>query len=59
MKFFSEIGRRMSEKRAYRASRKAKKLSIRTEYVIDQDTPVNIKEAFRSIKATLSVSVPQ
>lgn len=59
MKFFSEMSRRMSEKRAYRASRKAKKLSYRTEYVISKDTPVNITEAFRSIKATLSVSVPQ
>ncbi len=59
MKIFKEISRRMSERRAYKASAKTKKNSFRTEYVINQNTPANVTEAFRSIKATLSVSVPQ
>lgn len=40
-------------------SKKQQKSSVRKEFLIKQDVPFEIREAFRSLKATLSVSIPK
>ena len=41
-----------------RREKEAKKLHQRREYLINKSTPFNILEAFRNLKASLSVSIP-
>ena len=41
-----------------RREKEAKKLHQRKEYLINKSTPFNILEAFRNLKASLSVSIP-
>ncbi len=47
------------EKRAIKASEKTKHLSSRAEYLLSDDTPFDVTEAFRNLKASISVSVPK
>ena len=47
------------EKRAIKASKKRKHLSSRAEYLLNDDTPFDVTEAFRNLKASISVSVPK
>lgn len=47
------------EKRAIKASEKTKHLSSRAEYLLNDDTPFDVTEAFRNLKASISVSVPK
>lgn len=47
------------EKRAKKASEKKKYLSSRAEYLLNDKTPFNVTEAFRNLKASISVSVPK
>ena len=44
--------------RAKQREKEAKKLKHRKEYLINKSTPFNILEAFRNLKASLSVSIP-
>ncbi len=46
------------EKRAKKASSKTHQ-SLRATYLLNQDTPFSVTEAFRNLKAALSVSVPK
>lgn len=46
-------------KRAQKASEKRKHHSTRAEYLLNDKTPFDVTEAFRNLKATLSVSVPK
>ncbi|MBO5412274.1 MAG: CpsD/CapB family tyrosine-protein kinase [Clostridia bacterium] len=59
MKFLKEIRRRRDEKRAYKDSKRIQQLSQRTEYLVDENSPPSVREAFRSIKVALSVAVPK
>lgn len=54
-----KISKSKSEKRAIKASGKHTHHSHRTEYLLNDKTPFDITEAFRNLKATLSVSVPR
>ncbi len=54
-----KISKSKSEKRAMKASSKPAHHSHRTEYLLNEKTPFDITEAFRNLKATLSVSVPR
>lgn len=54
-----KISKSKSERRAIKASRKHPHHSHRTEYLLNDKTPFDITEAFRNLKATLSVSVPK
>ncbi len=54
-----KMSKRKSEKRAIKASGKATHHSHRTEYLLNDKTPFDVTEAFRNLKATLSVSVPR
>ena len=49
----------LREKRAIKASEKRKHLSSRAEYLLNDETPFDITEAFRNLKASISVSVPK
>ena len=44
--------------RAKQREKEVKKLNHRKEYLINKSTPFNILEAFRNLKASLSVSIP-
>ena len=50
---------KMRERRAIKASEKRKHLSSRAEYLLNDDTPFDVTEAFRNLKASISVSVPK
>ncbi len=49
----------LREKRAKKASEKRKHHSTRAEYLLNDATPFDVTEAFRNLKATISVSVPK
>jgi len=51
MKFLDSI-------RAKKREKEMKKVQHRREYLLNKSTPFNILEAFRNLKATLSVSIP-
>lgn len=59
MRLFHGMSDKRSEKRARRASKRAKFHSERMQYLLDKKTPFAITEAFRNLKAALSVSVPK
>ncbi len=62
--FKSNSNKKPSEARATRAQKAAehhnhKHVSSRTEYLLNDKTPFDVTEAFRNLKASLSVSVPK
>ncbi len=57
MGLFSKISKRKSEKRIQQMSAAHK--SNRQEYLLTDKTPFDVTEAFRNLKASLSVSVPK
>ena len=59
MKLFSNISNMINEKRTKKAAERAKQYSERMEYLLSEKTPSDIMEAFRNLKATLSVSMPK
>ncbi len=59
MKLFSNISNMLNEKRTKKAAERAKQYSQRMEYLLNEKTPSDIMEAFRNLKATLSVSMPK
>ena len=59
MRLFHGMSDKRSEKRARRASKRAKLHSQRMQYLLDSKTPFAVTEAFRNLKAALSVSVPK
>ena len=58
-KFTAKISNSSHEQRAKKASEKSKHRSNRAEYLLNKDTPFDVTEAFRNLKASLSVSVPK
>ena len=63
MGFFKNLTAKISShahaQRANKASKQHKKHSHRAEYLLSKDTPFDVTEAFRNLKASLSVSVPK
>ncbi len=63
MGFFKRFTEKLSShshaKRAQKASEKHKSHSSRAEYLLNKETPFAVTEAFRNLKASLSVSVPK
>ena len=58
-KLTAKISAHTHAQRANRASKQHKKHSHRAEYLLSKDTPFDVTEAFRNLKASLSVSVPK
>ena len=54
-----KLSKSKSEKRAIKASGKASHHSHRTQFLLNDKTPFDVTEAFRNLKASLSVSVPK
>lgn len=59
MSIFKKISERLHTKRVEKVSQKSSHHSSRTEYLLNNETPFDITEAFRNLKASLSVSVPK
>ena len=61
MDFFSFLfGWKLAKKSSrHRKDSKKKHRSTRAEYLLNEDTPFDVTEAFRNLKAALSVSVPK
>ena len=55
MGFFSKLFRNHRDKKHARSTHR----SHRAEYLLDENTPFDITEAFRNLKAAISVSVPK
>lgn len=53
-----KFSKHSGDKRAHKSSQKHRH-SRRTEYLLNEDTPFDVTEAFRNLKAALSVSVPK
>jgi capsular exopolysaccharide synthesis family protein len=59
MGLFKNASERLHLKKVQKASQKSAKSSTRTEYLLNDDTPFDVTEAFRNLKSSLSVSVPK
>lgn len=59
MSIFSNKNERYTEKRLKKVNKenKEKRLNSRKEYLLSKDTPFDVTESFRNLKASLSVSV--
>ena len=57
--FTAKISNSTHAQRAKKASEKSKRRSHRSEYLLNKNTPFDVTEAFRNLKASLSVSVPK
>ena len=55
----AKLSRRNRERRAKKAASKNKTHSARAEFLLNDDAPFAVTEAFRNLKAALSVSVPK
>ena len=49
----------LRERRAQKATQKGKQVSTRAEYLLNEDSSFAITEAFRNLKASISVSIPK
>ena len=52
-----KLSKHTGDKRAHKSA--GKHHSHRSEYLLNEDTPFDVTEAFRNLKAALSVSVPK
>ena len=59
MSVFKSISDRLHAKRVEKASKQAAHHSHRTEYLLSNESPFDVTEAFRNLKASISVSVPK
>ena len=59
MSLTSRIRNRLHQKRVIKAAEKARASHRRTEYLLDENSPFSLTEAFRNLKAAISVSVPR
>ncbi len=61
MGIFATIREKLTKRRQKKRMQRAdlRQVSSRREYLLDEKTPFDITEAFRSLKASLSVSVPK
>lgn len=59
MKLWKHISERLHVKRVEKVSQKTSRSAHRTEYLLNNDTPFDVTEAFRNLKSSLSVSVPK
>ena len=58
-KFTGKISKHTGDRRARRASERKHHHTHRSEYLLSAETPFDVTEAFRNLKASLSVSVPR
>ena len=56
-KLTGKLSKHTGDKRAHKSA--GKHHSHRSEYLLNEDTPFDVTEAFRNLKAALSVSVPK
>ena len=59
MGIFKSFSERNRAKRAEKVGQKSEKRSVRTEYLLSDKSPFDVTEAFRNLKASISVSVPK
>ena len=59
MSFLKNASERLHLKKVEKASQKNSHNSTRTEYLLNDNTPFDVTEAFRNLKSSLSVSVPK
>ncbi len=60
MSFLSSISNHRSKNRFKRVEQQnGKNTPVKTEYLLNEKTPFNVTEAFRNLKAAISVSVPK
>ena len=60
MKILTKISDRLHKRRLQKTADSLKRQSShRTEYLLSEETPFDVMEAFRNLKAALSVSVPK
>jgi len=59
MRLFPKMTKIAHDKRAKKNNEKHHHHSSRTEYLLNDETPFDVTEAFRNLKAALSVSVPK
>ena len=59
MGLFKNASERLHLKKVEKASQKSSRTSTRTEYLLNDNTPFDVTEAFRNLKSSLSVSVPK
>ena len=59
MGIIKSISDRLHVKRMDKASKKSELHSNRMEYLLNETTPFDVTEAFRNLKASISVSVPK
>ena len=59
MGIFKSISDRMHMKRVEKVSKESERHSNRTEYLLSDKSPFDVTEAFRNLKASISVSVPK
>ena len=59
MGIFKNASDRARMKRMEQASQASMHQSTRAEYLLNDDSPFNVTEAFRNLKASISVSVPK
>ena len=61
MSFSNKFSKRFHDHRARKNAEKSKNRhhSTRAEYLLNEETPFDVTEAFRNLKASLSVSVPK
>ena len=58
-KLTGKISKRSADKRAKKSAATKQHHSFRSEYLLNDNTPFDVTEAFRNLKASLSVSVPK
>ena len=59
MGIFKSISDRMHMKRVEKVTQQSERRSTRTEYLLSDKSPFDVTEAFRNLKASISVSVPK
>ena len=59
MSLTSRIRNRLHQKRVIQAAEKARASHRGTEYLLNEDSPFSLTEAFRNLKAAISVSVSE
>lgn len=59
MGILKSISDRLHMKRVEKVTKKSSQHSHRTEYLLSNDSPFDVTEAFRNLKASISVSVPK
>ena len=59
MNILTKIAEKMRNKRREKQAKEHHHVSKRREYLLNEKTPFDVTEAFRNLKASISVSVPK